>query len=329
MQLRDLEAGIAVAEGDLAEAKLELSELSLGVDPLDTALNLSLVASAEATLAQARADLAEMLEGEDPAVIRLREKQVTLGQASVAEAQRELDLLAPVYKNLEQQLHQAKVASAEQALADAVTAIEDATLESPIDGLVTLVGVEEGDRVEPDTIALEVVATSAVHIDGKVDEIDVLLVTEGTPARVTFDALRDQEFDGAVTEIAPEADTQQGVVTYAITVRVDLPRGIALREGLTAVARIVLNEEPDVLLVPQQALYGSFDEPTVKVLTDLGIEERAVRLGNSDGFWVSVRRGLTEGDQVLMEGAEISTTGSSFRQLRTITGGRGGGPPRR
>ena len=329
LQFRDLKAGIGVAEADLAEAELELSELSLGVDPLDTALNLSMVASAEATLVQARADLAEMLQGGDPAVIRLRERQVTLAQASVAEAQRELELLAPVYKNLEQKLREAKVASSKQALADAVTAIEDATLESPIDGLVTLVGVEEGDRVDPETTALEVVATSAVHIDGIVDEIDVLLVTEGTPARVTFDALRGQEFDGAVTEIAPEADTQQGVVTYPITVRVDLPPGIALREGLTAVARIVLDEEPDVLLVPQQALYGSFDEPTVKVLTDFGIEDRAVRLGNSDDFWVSVRSGLTEGDQVIMEGAEINTTGSSFRQLRTITGGRGGGSSRR
>ena len=101
-----------------------------------------------------------------------------------------------------------------------------------------------------------------------------------------------------------------------------------LREGLTAVAKIILSEEKDVLMVPQQSLYGSFDRPTVRVMTDSGVEERPVDLGNGDDFWVAVRQGLKEGEQVVMESSEVSTTGSGFRQLRGITGGGRGGRSR-
>ena len=100
-----------------------------------------------------------------------------------------------------------------------------------------------------------------------------------------------------------------------------------LREGLSSVANIVLREERNVLLLPQQALYGTFDQPVVKVLNGEGnLEERPVELGNSDEFWITVRAGLKEGDQVAMETADVSTSRFSFGQFRQVTGasGRGG-----
>jgi RND family efflux transporter MFP subunit len=190
--------------------------------------------------------------------------------------------------------------------------------------MVTLVGVEEGDDVEANTTVVEVVDTGVIEIDGIVDEIDVLSVTPGIPTQVTFDALRGQVFEGTVSEISSAAGNQSGVVTYPIKVQVVVPDGVQLREGLTATARIVINEEKSVLLVPQQSLYGTFDQPTVRLMTDSGVEDRAVELGNSDDIYVAVRSGLEEGDRVVMETAEFSTAGSGFGQIRAITGGRGG-----
>ena len=85
-----------------------------------------------------------------------------------------------------------------------------------------------------------------------------------------------------------------------------------------------------MLLVPQQALCGSFDEPVVRVMTTNGVQDRAVSLGNSDDFWTVVREGLTEGEQVVVEAAQTSTDQfGAFRQFRpggagnfTIIGGR-------
>ena len=80
-----------------------------------------------------------------------------------------------------------------------------------------------------------------------------------------------------------------------------------------------------MLRVPQSALYGSFDEPVVRVMTSDGVQVRPVVLGNSDDFWTAVREGLAEGDQVVMEVAQ--TTSDPFAAFRQLRGGFGGGRP--
>ena len=58
-------------------------------------------------------------------------------------------------------------------------------------------------------------------------------------------------------------------------------------------------------------------------MTNSGIQERPVVLGQSDDFWTAVREGLMEGEQVVMEAAQVSSGPfAAFRQLR---GGGGGG----
>ena len=203
---------------------------------------------------------------------------------------------------------------------------EKAALPAPISGFVSVLNVEKGDEVNANTPVLEIVDPTVVEVDGVVDEIDVLLVREGIEAMVTMDALPGQQLVGTVSTISPGALNQQGVVSFPIRIRVRAPQGVQLREGLSATADIVLREERDVLLVPQQALYGSFEEPVVRVMTSSGIQERRVVLGNSDDFWTAVREGLAEGDKVVMEVAQTTSDPfAAFRQLRGGFGGGGGG----
>jgi HlyD family secretion protein len=336
LRRQELEAAAEVAQANVVVSEKALADLLSGVDFLEVALKQAEVSAAEATLEQAKEDLAEMVEGADLTEVAQKEKQVALAQANLARARGDRDALSPDPDPLELRVRQAKVASAQRALDDAVQRVEDSTLRSPIDGLVTQVNVEEGDEVhasggdggsglDASSVIVEVVDTTVVEIDGIVDEIDVLSVQAGVPVQVTLDALPDQRFEGIISKIAPAAEGQQGVVTYPISIQVEVPAELQLREGLTAVANIVLSEERNVLLVPQQAHYGSFDQPAVRVLTPTGVEERQVSLGNTDGFWVAVNEGLQEGDQVVMESAAISTTGGGFGQIRTISGG-GRGP---
>ena len=321
LMLRDLEAAVELAGLELEQERDRVAELQEGVDPLLAGLRQRQVEAARASWEQARTDLDEMLAGADPIDISLKEKQVQLAETTLDQARYELSLLSQRDRDRELALLEADIALARQKIADARRALEEATLRAPIDGIVSAVHLEEGDNVKVDTLVAEIVDTRVVEIDGVVDEIDVLSIAVGTEAGVTFDALQGEVFDGIVTEIAEEGANQQGVVTYAVKSRVDLPEGIELREGLTAVVEMVLNEERNVLLVPLQALYGTFDAPTVRVMTDTGAVERPITLGNSDDFWVAVQAGLQEGDTIVMEGAEVTTSGAGFRQLRTVSGG--------
>ena len=163
-----------------------------------------------------------------------------------------------------------------------------------------------------------------MEMDGIVDEIDILLLSEGLVASVTVDALPGQALSGVVSEVAPAATIQQGVVTYRVRVRVQIPDHVQLRDGLSAVADLILEQQLNVLLLPQQAIFGSFQAPTVKLQTESGIVEQPVVLGNSDDFWTEVRDGLQEGDLVVMQSSQAATDQfGAFRQFRSFGGGGG------
>ncbi len=337
-ELALLESRIALAEATLSQASTDLADLRAerlaAADQLEVALLERKIELAGATMTQATADLAE-LEAElatppDPLAVALHEQQVELAEATLAQAIEDLAEVAPELPDqLEIDLQRQRVASARVKLQDAIDQRQAASLYSPVNGYVAMLDVAVGDKVELNDNVMEVVDPTIIEIDGIVDEIDVLSVQVGTRAEVSLDALPSRTLEGLVTEIDEEARNEQGVVSYPIRIRVQPPEGVQPRAGLSAIASIVLREESNVLVVPQQALYGSFDQPTVKVMTDLGIAERPVSLGSSDGFWVAVVEGLAENDRVLLEGASFNSGEFSFRQLRRTTGGGPGGGGRR
>ena len=205
-------------------------------------------------------------------------------------------------------LAEAQIAVATVALTDAKDALVGAVMIAPFSGEIVEVLVEPGDRLNvAGAPVLDIVDRSVIEVDAVVDEIDVLSVFVGATAEVTMDALGGQVLTGTVSEIGTAANSQQGVVTFPIRVRVDVPPGLNLREGLSATASVVSARESNAILVPNAAIGGTFIAPTVDRVRDGATQTVAVEIGLSDGFWVAVRSGLEAGDEVLV----AATTGAS------------------
>ena len=301
------QAGLKRAEGDLQALNGEPNAAAL--EALDRK-----VAVAQTGLEQDQRDLQKLVGEADPRELAAREAAVDLAVGSLADAEAALEGLERL-DELQIELLQADVPAASAALDSALDAVESATLKAPWPGLVEEVEFKSGQKINQDATALVLVDTSTIEIDGFIDEIDVLSVHEGTSAVVTLDALPDQALQGEVSRIgatagsretggggfAPFAGPSQSTVTYAISVRVTTPDGLELPEGLSALAKVVIREEKDALLIPVQALRGGFDSPTVRVQGENGPEDRPVVLGISDDFWTVVTEGLTEGEMVVTE----------------------------
>ena len=273
---------------------------------------------------QEATDTLDTVESQMATAISKAESSVTRAEDSLAAAQ---DALADLNEDpdpLVLALREAELISAKSALETTLNQLEGATIRAPMSGAVSLINVEAGQSVNANTPAVEIVDQAVVEVDSVVDEIDVLFIRQGARAAVTLDALPGQVLEGTVSDIGSAARNQQGVVTYPVRILLEVPTGIDLREGLSATANIVLREERDVLLVPIQVLYGTFDEPVVRVMNNGQIEERAVVLGNSDDFWVVVSQGLTEGEQVVMETTRAATTGFGLGFRGGFPGGGGG-----
>ena len=326
VEMESKEKQVALARANLDQAEDDLSKLNDEPEALEVENKRKQVAVAQANLDRAEEDQAKLVGQPDALEVETKRKQVGVAQASLDKAEEELAELKGSVDLLDVALWEASVTSAQLALDTALQRLEGATLKAPMAAVVSLVNVEAGQQVNPNTVVVEIVDPSIIEVDGIVDEIDVLFVREGAQAEVTMDALPGEVLDGVVSAIASAAQNQQGVVSYPIRIQVQVPEGVQLREGLSATASIVIREDNDVLLVPNQAIYGTFEQPLVRVMRNGRLDARIVVLGNSDDFWTVVTAGLQEGDQVVIETAEAAIDPfAAFRQQREAGGFRGGG----
>ncbi len=323
------ESAIESAEANLLDAEEALAELGLVAEG-DVELAEQEIELAEARLVDAEEALADMLADSDPVDLEVKRAAVSLARESLVETEAALEEYGEV-DQLEIELRRAELVAARATLETSIADLERATLRAPFDGIVVAVNIEADQQVNASTRAIEIADPSVVEVSGSVDEIDVLFLQVGAEAYVTLEALGNQALRGIVSSIASVGESQQGVVTYPVTIRVDSSDIGQVPEGLSATAQVIIRERNNTPLIPLQALYGSAQSPTVRVVIGNDIIEREVRLGISDDFWVVVEEGLNEGETVSMEVVGSDTSqfggiGATFRAVGGFGGGRGGPP---
>ena len=284
-QCDQAQAQVLIAQVNVDQAAAALEELKAGPDE-------ATIAAARAQVAQAQAQLKRLLEGPSEAELAAAKAQVRQAEAQLAKLK-----AGPTEEELA--AAQAQVDQARAALAQAELALKQATLVAPMDGTVAAVNVSPGELVSAALPAIVLVDTSGFEITLAIDETDIGQVQVGQRATIGLDAFPNRQLSGRVTQIAPAATVQQGIVTYAVTVVPD-PIDVPLRAGLTASVDIVVAEKENVLLVPNRAL--RFEEGRRIVLVHRGDETVPVEVQTglrNDQFTEIVGGDLKEGDRVV------------------------------
>ena len=321
IQSRDTDA-IRVAEHEILVAQEELNDKTAALDgllepdPQEIAVLEQEIEVARSDL-QAKIDSLDELNEQDELEIELAEQQIEVAKADVQVAQDDLDDLNNP-DDATVALRRAEVATALDDLESAQSVIDEGRIVAPFDGVVSAVSATEGDQIAAGAEVVGLADPSVVEVSGTVDEVDVLFLQVGDEATISLEALGDEQLVGRISDIAAFGESNQGVVTYPVTIQTDQPAGTQLPEGLSAVAEIVIREQTDKLLVPIQALFGSVNEPILLVSNPDGtIEPREVTLGISDDFWTVIEEGIGEGETILMTVVGADT--SQFSGFRAIS----------
>jgi RND family efflux transporter MFP subunit len=285
---------------------------------MDDKTSLQELNKAERDWERAKLNLETVKQNADKAVV---DAQYNLANAEDALANMKVD-------TLDVELKQAQVTSAQTALDEALARLKNTTVVAPFDGVVSAVNVEAGDTVNAGTVIIKIVDPSDIEVSAIVDEIDVAQVQVGQKATVTLDAYSDLELSGVVSSISSFANSQSGVVSYPVTIKLTIPSGVQLREGMSATATITVQEVDNVLLVPTKAISGKNSaNPTVVVMVNGTSEVRSVKLGASNGTSTEVVSGLNAGDMVVVTSTSSTSSSSSSigSQGGFVVGGFGDG----
>jgi HlyD family secretion protein len=217
---------------------------------------------------------------------------------------------------------QAQVQEAQAALTQVQADLEHTYIRSPVDGVVVARHVDVGQTVaaslQAPTLFEIAEDLTKMQIDTNVSEADVGRVQVGMPATFVVDAYPGHTFQGTVTSIRKAPINVQNVVTYDVVIAVD-NSDLKLFPGMTANVKILIDQHPDVLKVPNAALRfrpadekrpltksgkraGATPQQTVYVLGNDGKPAAVpVTLGLTDGAYTEVTGGgLKQGDAVIV-----------------------------
>jgi RND family efflux transporter MFP subunit len=271
-----------------AVAALDRREIDAQVDAAEAAVNVARagVESAEAALANAALehDRARNLF-EKGAVARQRLDAAETANRG-ATAQRDLA--------------RATLAQAEAAHRRAREVQRDATLTSPIDGVVVERNYDAGSLVSPgDNKPVVVVADlRTMKLQAGVSELEAGRLRVGMPARVTAQARPGEVVAGAVAAIAPEVDARNR--HFQIEVRTANPGG-ALLSGMYGVATIPIERADGVVAVPREAVVSRGGRRVALRIDGGVVTEVPVTEGLANDTHVQIASGLQAGDTIVAD----------------------------
>jgi HlyD family secretion protein len=206
---------------------------------------------------------------------------------------------------------EAQVEQSRAVLAQAEEDLRNATIVSPIDGVVLSRDREVGDAVSSiltmgsgATLIMTLGDLREVYVKGKVDESDIGKVYLGQPARIKVESYKDQTFTGKVTKMSPMGVEKDNVTTFEVRVSIS-NESRKLMATMTANAEIMLEERKGVLAVPEGAIIYKKDRSTEVEIPDATLQSGkrrvAVATGISNGSKMQIVKGLSEGQQVVLQ----------------------------
>lgn len=179
--------------------------------------------------------------------------------------------------------------------------IENTTLLSPIDGIITARNYDAGDMYSMSAPIFTVEQIKPVKLLVGISESDYSRVKRGDRVTVKADAFPDLTFDGKIERIYPTIDP----ATRTFTVEVLVANNYStLRPGMFS--RVTVNFGtnknvviPDVAVVKQQ---GSGEKFVYVLNEDSTVTYRKIVLGRRMGTEYEVIEGLKDGDKIVIGG---------------------------
>ncbi|MFL2783578.1 MAG: hypothetical protein ACJ0BL_00915 [Dehalococcoidia bacterium] len=269
------------------------------------------VATKRHALATATEDYEDVLEGPSQFEINAAEVSLTVSESelsfSIDEYNKSLTPDPIILAVLESALASKKLDERK-----AFNNFSNPHIYSPVDGILLRSehhgSLRAGTNFIEGQMAAQVAPYDSIVFQGEVGESEISNIALGMETLVLIDVDDDKKkLNGILDTISPMSNKASGTVRYKISVNInDLPDNLQT-EGFSAVAKIVLERQSDVIKVPLDAIKQRGDETYVRIYKDDRITDRKVDLGINDDFWVGVTSGLSSGESIVITSKRTSS----------------------
>ncbi len=365
----NLETDVRQAKANLKSAQASLNALLRGATQVEKDKAEADMSKAQASYDVAKSTLERNRElynagALSKSELEAYEKEFTNAQAELKQANATLKDLLDGEAQEDIAAAEAKLESARASLEESESDLADATMISPVDGIVSGISGAEGQRASANNNStsgdgfLELIS-EALQVKAQVNEGDIGKARVGQKVEFTVNSYPDKKFTGKVSSISPIATTESNVQIYDVIIQLD-ENYDELKAGMPSDVTVIVEQSEDVLTIPKGAVtyaesYATQQmDATSKKNTSVTMESaqgksamvlvmgksgspepRRVELGLSDLTNYEVISGLSEGETVITGSMSQTTTSGDTeeegskenRKSQGVLGGPGGPPP--
>ena len=177
--------------------------------------------------------------------------------------------------------------------------LDKTVLRAHFDGSLGLRHISVGEYVQPGQPIVTLDDTDPLKGDFRVPEAYSNSLRVGQTVQLRVDAAPGRVFSGQVYAIDPKVDA----AGRNLMVRARVPNSDrSLRPGMFIQVRLVIEEKPNALMIPEQAIISRGGGQIVYKVVDGKVEEAAVTVGLRRRGQVEITKGLSPGDTVITAG---------------------------
>jgi membrane fusion protein (multidrug efflux system) len=207
-------------------------------------------------------------------------------------------------------LSDAQLATYRASLNLAQTNLANTRLLAPFEGYISQRNLDQGAAVNAQSagtsttsvgiLTVQDIATVKVQIE--VPERDIARIKVGAPVSVVADPYAGESFSGTVARVTHSLDPR----TRTMGIEVEIPNpGGKLKPGMFARVEALVDKRANALTIPVEAIRLGEAKPAVMVVRNGIVEDVPVELGVSDARSVEVLNGVSEADQVILQGKDL------------------------
>jgi len=268
---------------------------------------IDIAAEAQGTITSLNAALGqEKSKGSIIATIddKLKKLAVQTAGISVAKLKKDLERYNNLYKGgtvTEQQLNEAQnlYDNAEIQLEQAEKQLSDATIKSPLSGIITKTQVEEGEYINIGSPIATIVDISRLKIKLNVSEANVYYLKLNDKATITTDVYPGLSYEGSISFISSQGDDSHN---YPVEIVIPNNSKYPLKSGTFANVMIILPVAAKALYIPRESLLGSITEAEVYVAENNKAILKKIVVGSGNDKYIKVISGLKEGEKAIING---------------------------
>jgi len=332
-QLDAADAAVEAAEAGYKAAKYATELAKAAYETTPTPDYLLAYKQAQAAQAQASAGLSsskaslQALEDTDLSSAKASARSaVAQSTSALRTAQANQSKLARTSVSAQREAARAAVRQADAALGLAQKNLDGALMTAPIDGTVFFNSSNpapqaDGQTQEPAVgagVAQQAPPFSVVDLSGstfvaEVDEADIARVKPDMATIIRFDAYPGDDVKTTVTAVQAAArQTATGGTVFPVDLSL-ADVAVDLLIGMKGDAEIKVKAVPTALVIPIEALFDENGTTFVYVLEAGTLKKTEIKVGATTDTQVQVIRGVKEGDEVALSGAETLTDGMAVR----------------